>query len=266
MGTRASRSSGRAAAVFEHVLVLLDDTPESLLAAAQAGVVRAPGGELELLAVAERHLAMHAGQAAAEAEEQLISDASLNLARAAELVDADEATLVTGRFTDVLGECARHDATLVAVGTRPHRRLAALTFGGRELDALHDASCSVLVARPGWGPHRPERIVVGIDGTPESQAAEATARALADRIGCELLPVVALAETVALEVLRAEREDAIVDPGPLVEAVPEAATRDSLVVVGRAAGTSRHPGGDLAERIVHRARCSVLIVRHEGRR
>jgi nucleotide-binding universal stress UspA family protein len=269
MHTDAPTSTGTRPAgadpVFGYVLVGIDETPESLVAAAQAGVLRAPGGRLVLFAVAERYLAAHAGMAAADAEDRLAAGTSEDLARARELVDADDAILASGHLVPVLcAECSRRGATLVAVGVRPHRRLAALTFGGHDVEALHDAQCSVLIARPGWGPHKPERIVVGADGSPESRTAEAVARSLAARLGRELVPVVGLEGAVDLDVLRAERDDALVHPGPLVDAVASAATAGSLVVVGRGQGPGSRWGGNVVERVVYGARCSVLVVRHES--
>jgi nucleotide-binding universal stress UspA family protein len=259
---RKTRPSGDDS-LFRHVVVGIDETPESLVGAAQAGVLRAPGGHLVLVAVAERHLAAHAGLAAADAEDRLRAGTENDLARARELVDADEAVIAAGSFVEVLSsECGRRGATLVAVGVRPHRRLAALTFGGHDVEALHDATCSVLIARPGWGPSRPERIVVGVDGSPESLTAEAVARSLAGRLGCEVVPVIGLGDDVDLEVLRAERADALLDPGRLHDAVVGASSKGSLVVVGSARERGRRWGGSLSERVVYGARCSVLVVRH----
>jgi nucleotide-binding universal stress UspA family protein len=250
--------------IFERVLVGIDSTDESLVAAAQAGVLRAPGGRLILLAVAERHLAAQAGLLAARAEDDLVAGTSTELERARELVDADDAVLASGSFVRHLcSECERRRATLIAVGVRPHRRLAALTFGGHDVEALHDIPCSVLIARPGWGPAPPDRVVVGVDGSQESRAAEAVARSLARRLGCEVVPVVALGAEVDLAVLRAEREDAVLHPGSLLGAVVSASTLRSLIVVGRARGRSRRWGGGLAERVVYGARCSVLVIEHD---
>ena len=257
--------AAKVADVFERVLVGIDSTDESLVAAAQAGVLRSPGGQLVLVAVVERHLASHAGLLAPHAADYLAAGTSNELARARELVDADDAVLASGSLVRLLcSERERREATLVAVGVRPHRRLGALTFGGHDIEALHDAACSVLIARPGWGPASPNRVVVGIDGSEESRAAEAVARSLARRLGCEIVPVVGLGEDVDLAVLRAEREDALVHPGSLLEAVVSAATVRSLVITGRAGRKGRRWGGGLAERMVYAARCSVLVVDSEA--
>jgi nucleotide-binding universal stress UspA family protein len=257
-------SAAAADAPFERVLVGIDSTDESLVAAAQAGVLRAPGGRLVLLGVAERHLAAQAGLFAPQAEDELVAGTSTELERARELVDADEAILASGSFVRHLcAECERRRATLVAVGVRPHRRLSALTFGGHDVEALHDLPCSVLIARPGWGPAHPDRVVVGVDASPEARRAEAVGRSLAGRLGCEVVPVVALGADVDLAVLRAERDDALVHPGSLLDALVSAATLRSLIVVGRACDQGRRRGGGLAERVVYSARCSVLVVAHE---
>jgi nucleotide-binding universal stress UspA family protein len=255
-------------AVFERILVGIDSTDESLVAAAQAGVLRAPGGQLVLLAAVERRHASHAGLFAATAEEHLRAGTSTELERARELVDADDAVLSPGSLVTLLSsECASRDATLIAVGVRPHRRLAAATFGGHDVEALHDVPCSVLIARPGWGPAHPERIVVGVDGSPESVRAERVARSLAGRLSCEVMPVVPLGADVDLALLRAEREDALLHPGSLLDGVVSASTPRSLIVVARAREHGRRWGGGLAERIVYAARCSVLVLEREpGRR
>jgi nucleotide-binding universal stress UspA family protein len=246
--------------VFDRIIVGIDSTDESLVAAAQAGVLRGPGAQLVLVAAIERHLASHAGLFAAHAEDTLAAGTSTELERAREMVDADDAVLASGSLVRLLcSECESRGGTLIAVGVKPHRRLAALTFGGHDVEALHDVQCSVLIARPGWGPAHPDSVVVGVDGSPESRAAEGVARSLAPRLGCEVVPVVALESDVDLAVLRAERDDALLHPGSLPDGVVSASTPRSLVVVGRARERGRGWGG-VAERVVYGARCSVLVV------
>jgi nucleotide-binding universal stress UspA family protein len=248
-------------AIFTRVVVGVDDTPESLVAVAQAGVLREPGGHLALVAVTERYLAAHAGFAAVHAARELEVNTSVDLARAQELVDADEVVVASGRLVDVLNAaCRRHSATVIAVGVRPHGRISALTFGGHDIEALHAVPCSVLIARPGWGPHKPDRVVLAVDGSQESRRAEAAGRALANRLAVEVLPVVGLGDGIESGVLRAERADVLLDPRRLVEAVVRASTEASLVVVG-GARAKRRWGAGLAERVVYSVRCSVLVVR-----
>ena len=93
-------STGRAAsedAIFSRVVVGIDDTPESLAAAAQAGLLREPGGHLALVAVTERYLAAHAGLSALHAASDLEADTSADLARAQALVDADDVAVASRR-------------------------------------------------------------------------------------------------------------------------------------------------------------------------
>ena len=252
-------------AIFRQILVGIDETPESLVAAAQAGVLRAPDGRIVLLAVAERHVAAHAGLAAPHAEDTLRHDTEADLERARELVDADDAVLSSGHLVDRLcSECAHRGAKLIAVGVRPHRRLSALTFGGHDIEALHDVSCSLLIARPGWGPTKPDKIVVALDGSPESRAAESVARSLARRLERDVVPVIGLGDDIELALLREERDDALLDPGRLVDAVVDATSRASLVVVGRGRERGRRWGGSRSERLVYAARCSVLVVQNES--
>jgi nucleotide-binding universal stress UspA family protein len=261
----ADRSDTAGEAIFRQILVGIDETPESLVAAAQAGVLRSPDGRIVLLAVADRHFAAQAGLAAPHAVDRLVADTEADLERARELVDADDAVLSSGHLVERLcSECARHDARLIAVGVRPHRRVSALTFGGPDVEALHDVSCSVLIARPGWGPTKPDKVIVAIDGSPESRAAEAVGRALAQRLDRDVVPVIGLGDDIELAILREERDDALLDPGRLVDAVVHASSRASVVVVGRGRERGRHAGRTHAERIVYAVRCSVLVVQHDS--
>jgi nucleotide-binding universal stress UspA family protein len=259
----ASDPTASAEAVFAHVLVGIDDTPESLVAAAQAGVLRAPGGRLVLVAVAERYLAAHAGLAAVTAEEHVAQQTTDDLEQARRLVDADESTFRSGRLVPVLcAECERRGGSLIAVGGRPHRLLSARVLRGHDVEALQQAGCSLLVARSGWGPHRPDRIVVAVDGSPAARSAEQSARSLAARLGCDVVPVVGLEDAAGPDILEAERSDAVVEPGRLVEAVADVVTSASLVVVGVDTDPGRRRGGErLAERVLFGVRCSVLVAR-----
>jgi nucleotide-binding universal stress UspA family protein len=251
--------AGHEAPRFGEIVIGIDDTPESLVAAAQAEALRGADARVVLVAAAERHLAAHAGLAARHAGDALVAGTLDELERAKAIVDADDTVVGAGRLVDLLlAQCTNRETALLALGARPHRRLSAALFGGHESEALHNAGCSLLIARPGWGPARPDRIVVAVDGTPESRAAEALARALGKRLGCDVFPVISLQDHVDPELLRSERKEALLEPGPLSDAVVAASSPASLVVVGRGERHSR--GAKTAERVVWSARCSVLVV------
>ncbi len=248
--------------IFGFVLVGVDATPQSLVAASQARCLCAPSGYLEVLAIAETHLAAHAGFNAPHARDELVAATRAELDAVRELVEPDSFRLVAGSIAEALvAEATRQSATLVALGASRHRRLTSRLFGGPDLPLLRDAPCSVLIARPGWGGRKPSRILVGVDGSPEAAAAEQAARALATRFDCEFRPVIALGgKPIENALLRTERDDALLDPRDACAALG-AAPDDSLVVLGSRAG--ERPGSVCAH-VAHEAQCSVLVVRHEG--
>jgi nucleotide-binding universal stress UspA family protein len=253
-------TAGPGDTIFGHVLVGVDTTPESIVAAAQARCVCAPGGTLEVLAIAETHLAAHAGFSAPHAADQLVAATHAELESVRELVKPDSFRLVTGSIAETLvAEAKLRSATLVVLGAARHRRLTARLFGGPDMPLLREAPCSVLVARPGWGGRRPRRILLGVDGSPEATAAEEAARALAARFECELTPVIALGGgPIENARLGAGRDDALLDPRTVFEAL-STAPEDSLVVIGSSA--EDRPSG-VCTHVAHEARCSVLVVRH----
>ncbi|MGZ8708280.1 MAG: universal stress protein, partial [Gaiellaceae bacterium] len=106
-------------------------------------------------------------------------------------------------------------------------------------------------------------IVVGVDGSPESAAAYAAARHLAQRFGAKLWPVVAhggkgvdrhLAETIA----GTQHDDLLDEP---VTALVAATADADLLIVGSRGLHGLKSLGSVSERVAHQARSSVLIVR-----
>jgi nucleotide-binding universal stress UspA family protein len=170
---------------------------------------------------------------------------------------------VSGRAREsLLAEARATGATLVAVGSHPHRRLTARLFGTLDAGMLRDAPCSVLVARPGWGTSRPKHIVVGIDGSPASALAARAAASLADRLGVELQPVVALGgKPVDESIFAREHADALLDPRDAPTALGSAAGECDLLVVGNSGVHGGRHFGSVSERVVYAARSSVLVVR-----
>jgi nucleotide-binding universal stress UspA family protein len=256
-------TAARRVDVFDRVLVEIDETPESLVAAAQAKCLLAPTGELELLAVVERAPAAHAGAAAIFAADASEAGTAAALEHAKALLAPTSVRFVAGRARDaVLREAAEVDATLVAVGLHPHGRVTARLFGTLDAAVLADASCSVLVARPGWGSTRPKRIVVGTDGSPTAALARAAAESLAERFGAELQVVIALGgKPLDESVYGPANAEALLDSRDPPLALAAAASECDLLVIGRRGAHGAAKLGRVAERIVYGARSSVLVVR-----
>jgi hypothetical protein len=158
----------------------------------------------------------------------------------------------------------REQATLVAVGTQGFGRATGIVLGSLPTRLLHDAPCSVLIARPARGVASfPASIAVGIDGSPESLAAAAAAQSLGDRLG---IPVRYLAATggkpvEVASILATGYEPEVTSWRP-VEALVGVSDFVDLVVVGSRGLHGVRALGSVSERVAHRARASVLVVRH----
>ena len=108
---------------------------------------------------------------------------------------ADAARLEGNPLDCLRAELERMDATLAVVGTRGHSRAVGIALGSVTTHLLHEAPCSVLVARAPREPDSwPRSIVVGVDGSPGSAAALAAATELAERRGATLRAVIATRE------------------------------------------------------------------------
>jgi nucleotide-binding universal stress UspA family protein len=253
--------------VFERVICGIDASEASLEAARQAARLVAADGRLVLLAVVETEVAVHAGWAAGAVLGELSEEAEQALARAhAEVAHLRlaEARLLDGpvvaRFRN---EIEQERATLVCVGTHGHSRAGGIALGSLTTTLLHDAPCSVLVARPPSDPAAfPSRIVVGVDGSTEADKAAAVAAALRDRFGASLLPLVASGgRSVDTERALDALPEGEVRPGKPVDVLVEACADADLLVVGSRGLHGVRALGSVGERVAHRAPCSVLAVR-----
>lgn len=254
--------------VFARVLVEVDETPESLVAAAQAKCLVAPDGELELLGVVERATAAHAGLAAVFAADASEAGTAAALEHARKLLEPTSVRFVSGRARDVLlAEAEATHATLVAVGLHPHGRRTAKLFGTLDAAVLREAPCSVLVSRPGWGTTKPKLIVVGVDGSPESAFAKHVAQALGERLGVEVQVVIALGgKPLDESVFGPDHAGALIDPRDPAAALAADASACDLVVIGNRGAHGAAKLGRVGERVVYGARSSVLVVRPPQRR
>jgi nucleotide-binding universal stress UspA family protein len=168
----------------------------------------------------------------------------------------------------LLTEIGRREATLVAVGSHDHRRLSGILLGSVATQLLHDAPCSVLMARTPNDNRFPETVLVAADGSAESAKAIRTAAAIARRLGAEFEAVVATGGGNAVDVgavrhtlnhLGGPEVPLREDPRAPVEALT--GLGPDLLVIGSRGLQGLRSLGSVSERVAHEAECSVLVVR-----
>jgi nucleotide-binding universal stress UspA family protein len=263
--------SESARAIFECVLVGVDRSPESVEAARQADILVDPAGTLRFVAAwmtpppPVAYVATPVvGVRAVEAQRRKHAGDALIAAQAALCADVPvTAWSVCGTpWRKLLEAIDAGNATLVAVGSHGAGRARGIAIGSTATEIVHKAPCSVLVARRA-GRDFPKRIVVGVDGSPESAGAYAAAAGLAERFGATLWTVVAhggrgVDRTLVATIVDHHHEDLPDEPVPALVA---ASTEADLVVVGSRGLHGLKALGSVSERVAHDARCSTLIVR-----
>ncbi|HEV7196540.1 MAG TPA: universal stress protein, partial [Pedococcus sp.] len=217
--------------------------------------------------------------------------------------DAIETRTVTSGAANALID-ASSEASLLVVGHRGHGVFVSAVLGSVSAAVVQCAHCPVVVVRGSLEASAAQRpVTVGVDGTPESEAALlfAAQRAARDevplRIVCAWLTLTQTgwefanwqgdaieewarglsasathAADAALAKVRARWPELQVDTR-IVEAAPplalEDASSDSRLVVVGSHGTSalgRLVLGSVSRTILHHAACPVAVVRPEGRR
>jgi nucleotide-binding universal stress UspA family protein len=262
--TNAQRHS-----VFSRVLVGIDGSEESREAARQAAILA--DGELTLLASYDVAPAIVGGTGThvpAYMDEDLqreAATASLGRARNDVAMASPTGKIVRGRAASALiSEVEREQQTLLVVGSHGLGRLAGFVIGSTATEVIHKAPCSVLVARKrSKSDGFPNKVVVGVDGSPESAAAYAVARRLSERFNAELWPVVAgggksVDRRLVDLIIDGRREESPDEP---VAALVAAAADADLLVVGSRGLHGLKALGSVSERVAHQAHSSVLVVR-----
>jgi len=173
-----------------------------------------------------------------------------------------DARIVAGKPLHVLRRTRDEEqATLVAIGARHSSRFLGVLLGDTASELVHDGACSMLLARPReqstW---KPERIVVGLDGSAPALAALETADDLVQRLGSGLK---VFSSTRGLSAPPEGEWTDRVDSWDEADAAPalvERSERADLVVVGSRGLHGVRALGSVSEQVAHHARCSVLIV------
>jgi nucleotide-binding universal stress UspA family protein len=251
---------------FARVVVGVDGSALSLEAARQAAALLAADGRLTILGAWTLQPPTIVSEVVAYGED---ADAIEQLAEHAVTRAGDSLSVPTTTkvvcglaWQELIRQATRDEAGLIAVGSHGRGRLHGILMGSTATELVHKAPCSVLIARPASG-GVPRKIVVGVDGSPQSAGACAVATDLAERFGSELWPVVAhggkgVDKASAIEIVGRWHEDLPDDP---VHALVAASADADLVVVGSRGLHGLRALGSVSERVAHEARCSTLVVR-----
>ena len=249
--------------VFDRIVCGVDSSPESLEAARQADRLRSSEGLLRLATVADVNVAVHAGFSATRVLGELDAAARDALHKAVDAVHPSSTHLLAGDpVPGLLDELRRSDATLVSVGPHGHSRVLGMLLGGMSTALLHEAPCSVLLARkPRFGSF-PASILCGVDGSDQSLFAAEVANDIATRFDSELVFVAATGgKPVDLERISDLGSEVVDDGRSPVEALVDLSYEADLLVVGSRGLHGPAALGSVSERVAHRAASSVLVVR-----
>jgi nucleotide-binding universal stress UspA family protein len=127
---------------------------------------------------------------------------------------------------------------------------------------LHEAPCSVLIARPARDPETwPQAIVVGVDGSAESGLAVSAARSVASSCRAELRIVSATSDQVDRDAALQVAPELEEHEGRALGVLTTASETADLVMVGSRGLQGLKSLGSVSERLAHQAGCSVLVVR-----
>jgi nucleotide-binding universal stress UspA family protein len=255
---------------FTSILCGVEGHPESTEAVRQAIALATQGARLHFLAV---HPEFELDPATYRESLEASLDEAMRMADEAGVEATCE--MHDGRYAvDVLLAVGRAYDVLV-IGTHNNSRLAGIFLGSTASEAVHDTERPLLIARPlDEESAFPRSILVATDGSEESWAPCRTAAGLAASFDSELAMVHvgngereerrhAVEEQVAAagRALGSEPE-LIRQDGRATDSILRAAGRRNatLLVVGRRGLKGLKALGSVSERIVHGARCSVLLV------
>jgi nucleotide-binding universal stress UspA family protein len=252
--------------IFDNVICGVDDSAAGVLAARIGARVALPDGKLTLVSVASTKIAVHAGWQMGAVSTQVTGEAREALERGREVAGPDDASvsrLLSGEPIDcLLREIELQDPGLMVVGSHGFSRPVGIALGSVATHLLHEAKCSVLIARAPRNLERwPRSIVAGLDGSTESAVATRMARQLGERFGARVRAVAAAGGHTDLDMARRIAVDLEVLPGKPVDELTVLSEFADLVVVGSRGLKGLRALGSVSERVAHEARCPVLVVR-----
>jgi nucleotide-binding universal stress UspA family protein len=254
---------------FAAVVAGVDGSPEAVEAARQGARLAADEATVTLVSVytlAPPTIGATGVGVPVPVDEEAVRRASEEAveAAAAAVGRPVEREVVAGTAWDALvGAVGEAPGALVAVGSHGIGRIAGILAGSVATEVIHRAPSSVLVARAS-AEGFPRKLVVGVDGSPQSAAAYAVAAGLAARFGASLWPAVAhggkgVDLAAARGIVGAHFDDLSGDPA---DGLVAAAAEGDLLVVGSRGLHGLRALGSVSERVAHGAPTSVLIVRN----
>ena len=250
--------------VFDRIVCGIDGSDESFDAVRRAGALGT--GDVVLVSCVNARAAYRSGPLGGYLLETREKEALEHLEAAGALVPrmSPEKRLLSGQpVPSILSTVDSERASMVAVGTRGHSRMAGVVFGSVTTGLLHEGTCPVLVTRRGGDLDAfPTVVVVGVDGSASSMAAMAAALDLKRRLGAEVVPVAATGggNRPPVAELNARIDGLRVDPRSPVEALTDAAIAADLLIVGTRGVRGLKALGSVSERVAHKASCSVMTV------
>jgi len=266
--------TGAAKAAFGRVVCGIDGSPEAEEAAREAALLAPDGGYMFLVGVVDPGLvgslssALPGGTTAAEDAGHKAARAALDGARTAIRDEVQIATTVSSGPPGPMieAEARRVMADTVAVGSHGYGRTVGIVIGSVATWMIHNATCSVLVARAPATQPFPASIVVGLDGSDASLRALESARELAGRVGAPLhvlhvldgrFPSGALQRELGLEEgIEEIRADWSAADGLSAHVGPA-----DLLVIGSRGLHGIRALGSVSEAVAHTVPSSVLVVR-----
>lgn len=182
----------------KHITVGFDGSPESheaLRWAADEAVAR--GCQLAIVSCYQMPLAgdITPGWISTEAYDELIRSTNVELQAARDMTQAAHPQLEistevsAGAPAGVLVEDPAAEQELIVVGTSSHKGASAFWLGSTPRAVVRHANCPVVVVRGASSRGRPDRVVVGVDGSEAARQALRWAAAEANLHGVILLVV-----------------------------------------------------------------------------
>jgi nucleotide-binding universal stress UspA family protein len=249
--------------IFDRIVCGVDGTESSRAALVQAKRLLPARRILELVSVVEETSAAWSEPPARSDIDRRREAAQSALRNGRHQCPRARSALFFGDPGPQLVSAAREvDATLVVIGAPPSGRLGAFVLGGAGTYVLHNAPCSLLIARrPVDEDAFPRSIVVGHDGSPAAVEAAIVAQELAQRFAAQLRIVVATGgDPVQFDSLPPDEKLEWSSARP-IDALEAASDEADLLVVGSSGLQGPRGLGSVSERIGHLARCSVLVLR-----